>query len=63
MNELVWRKSSRSSTEPQCVELAFSPREMHIRDSKNPDGDQLTWPLARLGSLVAMVAHRDHDQS
>jgi hypothetical protein len=34
-----WRKSSRSSTGPNCVELAATLD--HVRDSKNPDGPTL----------------------
>ncbi|WAZ22368.1 DUF397 domain-containing protein [Streptomyces cinnabarinus] len=42
---LTWFKSSYSGAdEPDCVEVAVSPATptIHIRDSKNRDGAQLT---------------------
>ncbi|BCJ37982.1 hypothetical protein Athai_54850 [Actinocatenispora thailandica] len=37
-----WRKSSRSNTGGNCVEIADSPGVIAIRDSKNPAGPVLT---------------------
>jgi hypothetical protein len=40
---LDWRKSTYSSgSEGDCVEVAASPTTIHIRDSKNTRGPQLT---------------------
>ena len=41
-----WRKSSRSTAENACVEVAFAPREVAVRDSKNVSGPLLTIPVA-----------------
>lgn len=44
-----WRKSSRSSGQDTCVELAYDGA---VRDSKNPTGPVLSLPL---GGLLAAV--------
>ncbi|MFI9122785.1 DUF397 domain-containing protein [Streptomyces bikiniensis] len=41
--QLKWRKSSFSGPEGgDCVEVAASLAEIHVRDSKNPAGPRLT---------------------
>lgn len=42
MSALEWRKSSRSSTEPQCVEVAWPQNGTAIRDSKNTGGPRIS---------------------
>ncbi|MFF1808811.1 DUF397 domain-containing protein [Streptomyces sp. NPDC058251] len=40
---LAWRKSTYSSgSDGDCVEIATCPTTIHIRDSKNTRGPQLT---------------------
>lgn len=38
---LAWRTSSRSNGSGMCVELAFTPENAAIRDSKSPAGGTL----------------------
>ena len=40
--ELLWRKSSKSSS-GACVEVADDGPVVHMRDSKDPDGPMLTF--------------------
>jgi hypothetical protein len=49
-----WRKSSRSN-EQDCVEVAFVPRAVAVRDSKNANGPTLAFPAR---SWTAFVGHR-----
>lgn len=40
MDELMWRKSKRSGSSVNCVEVAFDEGAAWVRDSKNRDGAQ-----------------------
>jgi hypothetical protein len=43
-SELEWFKSSYSTDDgPACVEAAFAPGTIHIRDSKHRQGPQLAF--------------------
>jgi hypothetical protein len=46
----MWRKSSKSDTGAQCVEVRNDLAA--VRDSKNPDGPTLTVDLTRLLTTV-----------
>ncbi|WP_371783180.1 DUF397 domain-containing protein [Streptosporangium subroseum] len=40
---IIWRKSSLSGNSANCVEVARTGNHCLIRDSKDPDGPQLTF--------------------
>ncbi|NUT51187.1 MAG: DUF397 domain-containing protein [Saccharothrix sp.] len=41
LSNVRWRKSSRSSSQANCVEVARVAGRVAVRDSKNPDGPVL----------------------
>ncbi|HET9654545.1 MAG TPA: DUF397 domain-containing protein [Kineosporiaceae bacterium] len=43
MERNVWRKSSRSGSEGQCVEVMDTGAQVLVRDSKDQDGPMLTF--------------------
>ncbi|WP_281180295.1 DUF397 domain-containing protein [Actinomadura hibisca] len=52
---LVWRKSSRSTQQGDCVELAAMRSEIAIRDSKDPEGPRLVFAKEAMGMLAKRV--------
>ncbi|WFB09426.1 DUF397 domain-containing protein [Streptomyces sp. LX-29] len=53
--EARWRTSSYSSGNGQCVEIAFLHGVVATRDSKNPDGPTLAFPVPVWAAFVASV--------
>jgi Domain of unknown function (DUF397) len=53
-----WRKSSYTSQE-NCVEVAFAPTEVFVRDSKQPCGGTLDFSPAAWLAFLAPSAGRD----
>lgn len=44
--QIVWRRSSRSATQGQCVEVAITPEVIMLRNSRDPDGPVLRFTRA-----------------
>lgn len=46
LSRAAWRKSSYSTDQANCVEVAFGPgaTAVGVRDSKNPTGPTLVFP-------------------
>ncbi len=51
-----WRKSSHSSGEGQCVQIAANvPGMVAVRDSKDPDGPKLIFTSAEWAAFIHRV--------
>ena len=55
MSDATWRKSSYSSANNDCVELARTPAVAGVRDSKNPGGRPLALPPRVLAAFLTDV--------
>lgn len=51
----TWRKSSRSGSDAQCVELAVTDRVTGVRDTKNRDGGTLVFGARAFSAFLTDV--------
>ncbi len=47
-----WRKSSRSSDQPNCVEVGFSDVVVGVRDTKDREGATLAFSAGRWSDFL-----------
>ncbi|MGW1177535.1 DUF397 domain-containing protein [Kitasatospora sp. NPDC002543] len=56
LRSTVWRKSSYSAQQGQCVEVAIgSSADVPVRDSKDPHGPTLAFPVSAWEAFVMAV--------
>nr|WP_093417001.1 DUF397 domain-containing protein [Saccharopolyspora flava] len=58
-----WRKSSRSSMQGNCVEVAFTGNEVRARDSKSPERAQLAFGASTWGNFLDGVQQGRFDRA
>lgn len=60
MIDPAWFKSSYSSNGGDCIEVAANiPGSVPVRDSKDPEGGSLVFPLGAFAAFVAGVKDGD----
>jgi hypothetical protein len=59
LNGAAWFKSSRSSSNGQCVEVAFVDEQVAVRDSKDPAGAVLVFSKQAWSAFVAGIGADD----
>jgi hypothetical protein len=62
-NDLLWVKSSRSTGNGQCVEVAGTPNGIAIRDSKDLEGPILQFRALSWRQFVDSVRFGEFDRS
>lgn len=61
-SSLVWRKSSASAANGNCVEIAALPEGgVAVRDSKDPEGPRLRFTAAEWSAFRTGVAAGEFD--
>jgi len=58
---VVWRKSSRSSDQGQCIEVADLDDHHVVRDSKNPAGPALMFTATEWAAFTTGIKAGDFD--
>ncbi|MBW8485893.1 DUF397 domain-containing protein [Actinomadura parmotrematis] len=57
-SDLVWRKSTKSSTDNECVEVAELRASVLVRDSRDPGGAVLELDVPRWRALLDGIRER-----
>jgi hypothetical protein len=63
LTDAAWFKSSRSTNNGQCVEVAFVHGQVAVRDSKNPSGPALVFSEQEWSAFLAGIAAGEFAES
>ncbi len=59
LSRIHWRKSSRSASGSQCVEIGYTRGRIFARDSKNPTGLTLAFSQTKWTEFLNTVKNND----
>jgi hypothetical protein len=59
--KLRWRKASHSANDGACVEVAVVNGRIAVRDSKDPGGRQLRYPMQSWRNFTANAVKQERD--
>lgn len=57
MQRLIWRKSSYSATQGECIEVADLSTGIGLRDSKQPEAGHLTVTTEAFSRFLRQIKH------
>jgi hypothetical protein len=62
LQDVTWRKSTRSNSQGDCVELALLPEGIiAVRNSRDPAGPALIWTRAEIAAFIRGARDGDFD--
>ncbi|MEU6700531.1 DUF397 domain-containing protein [Pseudonocardia sp. NPDC046786] len=61
IDELTWRKSTRSGQQGNCVELAVTGEGIAVRNSRDPHGTVLAFSTSGIGDLLTSIKNGELD--
>lgn len=62
LSSAAWRKSSHSSNNDNCVEIAVVHGQVAVRDSKDPNGPALLFTAAEWDAFLAGARDGEFDR-
>lgn len=61
IDDLHWRKASKSGNGGDCVEMADTPDEIYVRDTKRREAGHITVKADSWRAFVAEIKAGQHD--
>lgn len=58
---VTWRKSTRSGSQSDCVEVASAADQVAAGDSKHPDGGALVFSRAEFGAFLRTLKGHERE--
>ena len=59
--DIAWQKSTVSGGNGDCVEIAFTPEAVFVRNSRDPQGPRLSFSYSEWGAFLEGAQHGEFD--